>query len=107
MSTQLLQDLIRVKNLIILGGWQQGAYYSSGTGCYCLAGAVHASSGEGFAYTLRKVDVFQALTEALGKPVDRAISPEFHVVNWNDNETREKREVIDLLDKAIAKEKEA
>ena len=87
-----LQD---TKNLLLNEGWCQGSYVN-GAGHYCIYGALRSCTSYSWesAEELAK-DLSYNLTKAPVKFDSDSL------INWNDERTRRKRDVIRLIDRTI------
>ena len=101
---------------LIAQGWTQGAFYDDedGRGCYCLAGAVGAAEAASvklpkgrvkFVFYSRSKSI-AALSACLGGRGRGAGAVDL-VTEWNDAPGRTQEDVLDLIDRAIAKEAKA
>jgi len=103
---------------LIAQGWTQGAFYDDededGLGCYCLAGAVGAAEAGSVRLAKGRVKFIfysriksiQSLSDCLGGK-GRGQDAVDLVTEWNDTPGRTQEDVLDLIDRAIAKEARA
>jgi len=89
---------------LIAQGWTQGEYKRvvDGVECYCLSGAIHQAAP----YDNPRGLEFAALFLSL-RADDFYLSSSSNLTEWNDAPDRTQEDVLDLIDRAIAKEARA
>ena len=80
------------------GDWREP--HSSGAVCWCIDGAIQRCTDRG-AMAVQDLAIL-AVAEAIGRRDNI-----WTVVDWNDDDTRSHDEVLDALDRAIARMQEA
>jgi len=94
------QVLIEARKLIAQG-WTQGEYKRvvDGVECWCLLGAMDQAAPYYKPRDLALAAVFYALGDD-----DLYLSSSSNLTEWNDAPDRTQKDVLDLIDRAIAKE---
>ena len=89
---------------LIAQGWTQGGYNRvvNGVECWCISGAIRQAAQYDNPMELEFVDLIRAL-----RADDFYISSSSKLIKWNDAPDRTQEDVLDLIDRAIAKEAKA
>lgn len=105
---QVVLDLQRAREILVEYGWAQGCY-GSGRSSHCLVGAILDAVDD----RQQTVDVLLGnLSPRIQRAVSAIIDPHWTghadiystVTHWNDEKMRTFKEVLDVLDRAIAAE---
>jgi hypothetical protein len=100
MRTEILTALIETRRLID-AGWVQWIWEDDKRG-YCLVGALkHTCSVSEYVFSVEDYTVYRAAHDRLRAQLP-ASARRFSLMGWNDELSRTKAEVLDLLDRAIA-----
>lgn len=92
--------LTRAKNYIKRHGWVQGDYGYKASGPVCMIGACNAVTTKDSPGNYLSTDTSET------KEIRQFLKKEFKinfVEGWNDNKVKSRKEVFDLIDRAVAK----
>ena len=95
-------EVLRAARKVIEFGWCQGSYWEDDGSC-CAVGALFRTLGEEHVSDRNRqaVRCLQAMTVAIGDDPDGTIL-DGRITIWNDQESRTRQEVLDMLDRAVS-----
>lgn len=90
----IIDRLAQAKSFIEEYGWCQGNYRND-LGQFCVMGAVQTACADSYS---TEDDVLEVLRSSL---LPNGVTTNTSLVAWNDMDTRRKRDVVRLFDRAI------